>query len=144
MARRSSILTTRVTFDFFSSQKKIFTVDYSVNHQNDRWICRDPINVPAVFQSKKTASVTVLDVTSGNDDVMSPHFYKKGETVHKDVYLRALQSAVIPWMDRVTYGYSYTVHMDGSQSEDDPQLAGGEHLTFVLRIANLPPPFILS
>lgn len=45
---------------------------------------------------------------------MQPHFFKQGETVTKEVYLRVLQTVVKPWMDRVTDGKPYVFQQDGA------------------------------
>lgn len=79
----------------FFSDEKIFTVDAKINRRNDRWLAHDPENV--VSKIKFPANVHVLGVVSSEGDVMPPHFFKKGETVTKEVYVHILTSVVKPW-----------------------------------------------
>ncbi len=67
----------------FFSDKKLFTLDRSYNHQNDRWICKEPSEVPFVFRSKKPAACMVLGVISSEGDVMPPHFFPQGLKIKK-------------------------------------------------------------
>ena len=63
----------------FFSDKKLFTLDRSYNHQNDRWICKEPSEVPLVLRSKKPAAACmVLGVISSEGDAMPPHFFPPG------------------------------------------------------------------
>lgn len=41
---------------------------------------------------KFSANVHVLNITSGENDVMLSHLFKKGETITKEVYLRILRT----------------------------------------------------
>lgn len=75
----------------FFSDEKMFTVDAKPNSQNDRWLAHDPDEVPIVSRTKFPASVHVLGVVSSEGDVMPPHFFAKGETVNKNVYLGVLK-----------------------------------------------------
>ena len=55
----------------------------------------------------------MLDIVFSEDDVMPPHFFKKGETVTKEIYLRVRMDVVKPWMKTVASGhifFSRTVH----------------------------------
>ncbi len=86
----------------FFSDEKVFTVDKKRNRQNDRWICKEPSEVPMVFRSKNPASVMVLGVISSQGHVMPPHFFRPKEKVNQQVYLEVLQDVIKPWMDRIT------------------------------------------
>jgi len=101
-------------FLHFFSDEKIFTVDRSINRQNSRWICREPLEVPMVFTSKNPASVMVLGVICSNGEVMPPHFFKRGQTVNKETYLDILQTVVKPWMDSVASGMNFTFQQDSA------------------------------
>ncbi|QQP52578.1 Transposable element tcb2 transposase [Caligus rogercresseyi] len=79
----------------FFSDAKVFTVDRSSNRRNDRWICRDPIDVSMVFRTENPASIMVLGVICSNGAVMPPHFFGPKEKVNMEVYL----NVVVPWMD---------------------------------------------
>ncbi|UYV73173.1 IKK1 [Cordylochernes scorpioides] len=52
---------------FFSDEKN-FDVDQKVNPRNDRWICKDPSEIPVVMHTKFPASVMVLGVISSEGD----------------------------------------------------------------------------
>ena len=98
----------------FFSDEKIFTVDAKINRRNDRWLAHDPENVPVVGRTKFPASIQVLSVVSSEGDVMPPHFFNKGETITKEVYLRVLTTVVKPWIDTVTSGRPYVFQQDGA------------------------------
>jgi len=98
----------------FFSDEKIFTVDAKVNRRNDRWLAHDPEDVPIVARTKFPASVHVLGVVSSEGDVMPPHFFEKGQTVTKEVYLRVLTNVVKPWMVTVVSGRQYVFQQDGA------------------------------
>ena len=91
----------------FFSYEKNFVQDRLVSRQNDRWLCYDPADVPAVMHSKFPASVMVLRVMSSNGDVMPSHFFKQGLRVNADDYIHVLETVVKPWMDLVANGSSY-------------------------------------
>ncbi len=98
----------------FFSDEKIFTLDRTANRRNDRWICKDPKDVPMVFRSKHPAAVMVLGVICSNGAVMPPHFFLPKQRVTKEVYLEVLQSVVKPWMDNVARGKRYTFQQDSA------------------------------
>ena len=98
----------------FFSDEKIFTVDQKHNPKNDRWLAKDPADVPIVHRTKHSANVHVLSVVSNEGDAMPPHFFDKHETVTKEVYLRVLQRVVKPWIDRVSNGKQYVFQQDGA------------------------------
>jgi hypothetical protein len=68
------------------SDKKIFTVEVSVNRRNNKWLAHDPNDVPVGSKIRFIASVCILGVMSYECDVMHPYFFKKGETVTKQGY----------------------------------------------------------
>ncbi|UYV73697.1 ARMC8, partial [Cordylochernes scorpioides] len=88
---------------FFSDEKN-FDVDQKVNPRNDRWICKDPSEIPVVMHTKFPASVMVLGVISNEGDVMPPHFFEKGLRMNADTYINVLETVVKPWMDMVAAG----------------------------------------
>ncbi|UYV68006.1 IKK1 [Cordylochernes scorpioides] len=88
---------------FFSDEKN-FDVDQKVNPRNDRWICKDPSEIPVVMHTKFPASVMVLGVISSEGDVMPPHFFEKGLRMNADTYINVLETVVKPWMDMVAAG----------------------------------------
>lgn len=98
----------------FFSDEKISTVDAKVNRKNDSWLAHDLEDAPVVARTKFPASVHVLGVVSSEGDVFPPHFFKKGETVTKVVYLRVLTMVVMPWMETVTSGRPYIFQQDGA------------------------------
>lgn len=98
----------------FFSDEKIFTVDQKFNRQNQRCYAVSPEKSCIVPKTKFPASVHVLGVVSSEGRIMPPHFFKKGETVTKEVYLRVLQTVVKPWMDLVSDGKPYVFQQDGA------------------------------
>lgn len=82
----------------FFSDEKIFSVERSVNRQNDRWLTRDPEDVPIVGRKKYPQHVHVLGVVSSEGDVMPPHFFEPGQKINASVYLHVLSTVVKPWM----------------------------------------------
>ena len=63
----------------FFSDEKIFCVDAKINRQNDRWICKDPADVPVIGATRfQPVGVHVLEVISSEGDVMPPHFFGTG------------------------------------------------------------------
>jgi AraC-like DNA-binding protein len=98
----------------FFSDEKYFTTDPKINRRNDRWLAHDPQDVPVIGTTKFPASLHVLSVVSSEGDVMPPHFFQKGETVTKEVYLRVLQAVVKPWMDKVSHGRPYVFQQDNA------------------------------
>ncbi|UYV79804.1 hypothetical protein LAZ67_18000702, partial [Cordylochernes scorpioides] len=98
---------------FFSDEKN-FDVDQKVNPRNDRWICKDPSEIPVVMHTKFPASVMVLGVISSEDDVMPPHFFEKGLRMNADTYINVLETVVKPWMDMVAAGRKYVFQQDSA------------------------------
>ncbi|UYV65933.1 hypothetical protein LAZ67_3005915 [Cordylochernes scorpioides] len=98
---------------FFSDEKN-FDVDQKVNPRNDRWICKDPLEIPVVMHTKFPASVMVLGVISSEGDVMPPHFFEKGLRMNADTYINVLETVVKPWMDMVAAGRKYVFQQDSA------------------------------
>ncbi|UYV84046.1 hypothetical protein LAZ67_X000971 [Cordylochernes scorpioides] len=98
---------------FFSDEKN-FDVDQKVNPRNDRWICKDPSEIPVVMHTKFPASVMVLGVISSEGDVMPPHFFEKGLRMNADTYINVLETIVKPWMDMVAAGRKYIFQQDSA------------------------------
>ena len=98
----------------FFSDEKIFTVDAKINKRNDRWIAQNPEDVPTIGHFKHPASVHVLLVVSSEGDVMPPHFFKKSQTISKEVYVEALATIVKPWITQVAAGRRYIFQQDGA------------------------------
>jgi len=83
------------------SYEKFFTVDKKRNCQNDKWICKDVLEVFHMFRTKNPASVMVLGAVSSHGHVMPPHFFKPKVRINKEAYLEVLKDVVKPWMDNV-------------------------------------------
>ncbi|UYV75622.1 hypothetical protein LAZ67_13000780 [Cordylochernes scorpioides] len=98
---------------FFSDEKN-FDVDQKINPRNDRWICKDPSEIPVVMHTKFPASVMVLGVISSEGDVMPPHFFEKGLRMNADTYINVLETVVKPWMDMVAAGRKYVFQQDSA------------------------------
>ncbi|UYV80156.1 hypothetical protein LAZ67_18001842, partial [Cordylochernes scorpioides] len=98
---------------FFSDEKN-FDVNQKVNPRNDRWICKDPSEIPVVMHTKFPASVMVLGVISSEGDVMPPHFFEKGLRMNADTYINVLETVVKPWMDMVAAGRKYVFQQDSA------------------------------
>ena len=96
------------------SDEKIFTVDRKTNRRNTRYLCRFPDEVPVAMKTKFPASVMVLGVVTSNGDVMPPHFFEQNEKVNTDVYLRVLETVVLPWIKEVTRGAGYVFQQDSA------------------------------
>ncbi|UYV63624.1 hypothetical protein LAZ67_2005052 [Cordylochernes scorpioides] len=98
---------------FFSDEKN-FDLDQKVNPRNDRWICKDPSEIPVVMHTKFPASVMVLGVISSEGDVMPLHFFEKGLRMNADTYINVLETVVKPWMDMVAAGRKYVFQQDSA------------------------------
>ncbi|QQP48568.1 Transposable element tcb2 transposase [Caligus rogercresseyi] len=98
----------------FFSDEKVFSEDRSSNRWNDRWICRDPKDVPLVFRIQSLASIMVLGVICSNGSVMPPHFFGPKEKVNSEAYLNVLKTVVVPWMNSVASGTPYTFQQDSA------------------------------
>jgi inhibitor of nuclear factor kappa-B kinase subunit alpha len=98
----------------FFSDEKMFCVDAKVNRRNDRWIAMDPEDVPIIGRTKFPASVHVLCVVSSDGDIMAPHFFQKGQTVNKEVYLNVMITVVRPWMAQIAGGRPYVYQQDSA------------------------------
>ncbi len=109
----SSLKSTGDHIRFFFDEK-LFTVDWSRNKQNSRWICKDPAAVPMVFRTKNPAAVMVLGVISSKGDVTPPHFFSVGPKINQKVYLKVLEEVVVPWMKRVAGCRKFTFQKDSA------------------------------
>ncbi|UYV80732.1 hypothetical protein LAZ67_19001555 [Cordylochernes scorpioides] len=98
---------------FFSDEKN-FDVDQKVNPRNDRWICKDPSEIPVVMHTKFPTSVMVLGVISSEGDVMPPRFFEKGLRMNADTYINVLETVVKPWMDMVAAGRKHVFQQDSA------------------------------
>ncbi|UYV61469.1 hypothetical protein LAZ67_1004962, partial [Cordylochernes scorpioides] len=98
---------------FFSDENN-FDVDQKVNPRNDRWICKDPSEIPVVMHTKFPASVMVLGVISSEGDVMPPHFFEKGLRMNADTYINVLETVVKPWMHMAAAGRKYVFQQDSA------------------------------
>jgi hypothetical protein len=57
-----------------------------VNRRNNRRLAHDPDGVSFGSRIRFLSSICILGVVSNERDVMSPHFFKKVETVTKEGY----------------------------------------------------------
>lgn len=96
------------------SDEKIFTVDRSHNRRNDRWICGNTADVPAIMSSKKPASVMVFAAITSEGHVMPPFFFEAGQTVTAAVYLSLLKDVVKPWIQLVIGDRPYIFQQDSA------------------------------
>lgn len=96
------------------SDEKLFTTDQKSNRRNDRFIGDSIEEVPVVMKSKHPAGVMVLGAVSSEGHVMPPHFFGPGEMVTADVYKRALEAKVKPWIESVTRGSPYVFQQDSA------------------------------
>ena len=100
---------------FFSDEKN-FDQDQKVYRRSDRWLWKDPDDVPSVMHTKFPATVMVLRVVSSEEDVMLPHFFQKGLRVNTAEYIKVLRDIVKPWMDTITDGRPYVFQQDSAPS----------------------------
>jgi len=68
-----------------------------MNRKNNRWLTRDPEEVPIIAKTNFSASVHVPDVISNKDHVMLPHFFQKKETVTKEMLHSNPESFFVKW-----------------------------------------------
>lgn len=101
---------------WFFSDEKNFDQDQKVNRRNDRWMCKDPSEVPRIMQNKFPASVMVLGVVSSEGHVMPPHFFPQGLRVNSAAYIEVLKTVVKPWIDSVRNGRLYVFQQDSAPS----------------------------
>lgn len=85
-----------------------------MNRRNNRWLAYDPDDVPVVARTKFPTNVHVLSVVSSEGNVMSPHFFKKGEPITNEIYLRNLRTVVKSGMETVVFGRTYIFPQDGA------------------------------
>ena len=69
--------------------EKNFDQDQKVNPRNDRWLCRDPSELPTVMHTKFPATVMVVGVVSSEGDVILPRFCTELKSqcccLHRDI-----------------------------------------------------------
>ncbi|KYM84226.1 hypothetical protein ALC53_05464, partial [Atta colombica] len=103
---------------FFSDKKFFCQINAKSNrcqNQSEEWLTYNSEDVPIVARTKFSANVHVLDIVFS---VMLPHFFKKEETVTKEVYLRVLMDVVKPRMKTVASGRPYVFQQDGLLSDN--------------------------
>lgn len=98
---------------FFSDEKN-FDIEQHFNVQNDRFLTDDRSKVPSVERSKFPKSVMVLGVVSNRGDVMPPFFFPERSRLTAEAYVQVLKSKVVPWMENIAQGQSYTFQQDGA------------------------------
>ena len=98
---------------FFSDEKN-FDQDQKINRRNDRWLCKDPDEVPRIMHTKFPATIMVLGVVSSEGDVMPPHYFLKGQRVNAADYINVLRDVVKPWMDTIADGRPYVFQQDSA------------------------------
>ncbi len=67
-------------------------------------IGKNRANAPAVFHTKKPASVMVFGLVTSEGKKMPLHFFGTKEKVNTNVYLELLTSKVIPWLEENVEG----------------------------------------
>lgn len=92
----------------------MFDVDQKRNRRNDRWICRDPSEIPIVMKSKYPASLMVLSVLSSDGDVMPPYFFSKAQRLNSENYISILNLHVKPWIESIANGRPYVFQQDSA------------------------------
>ena len=70
---------------------EIFCVDTKLNCKNDRWLCKDPDDVPVIDTTNFQAGVHVLEVISSEGDIMPSHFFGKGQNMTAAVQWNCLR-----------------------------------------------------
>lgn len=98
---------------FFSDEKN-FDQDQKANRRNDRWLCKDPDDVPRVMHTKFPATIMILGVISSEGDVMPPYFFERGTKLTAAQYIQVLRDVVKPWMDTVADGRLYVFQQDSA------------------------------
>ena len=102
------------------SDEKLFSIQASFNHQNDRVLATDSRNVPdkhrRVFRTQKPASVMVWAAVSqaGKSPLV---FVPEGVKINKEPYIETiLEQTLKPWAKK-TYGdKGWTFQQDGATS----------------------------
>ena len=102
------------------SDEKLFTVQASFNHQNDRVLSRDRQSIlehyRQVYRTQKPASVMVWAAVS--ESGKSPLvFIPQGVKINRDVYIRdILEGSLKPWAMKQFRGQHWTFQQDGATS----------------------------
>ena len=102
------------------SDEKLFSVQQSYNHQNDRVLARSyeaiPGNAGKVFRTQKPASVMVWAAVSerGKTPLV---FVPQGIKINKERYIEdILKGALLPWCNSVYGDERWTFQQDGATS----------------------------
>ena len=102
------------------SDEKLFSVQQSHNHQNDRVLARSleaiPGNAGKVFRTQKPASVMVWAAVSerGKTPLV---FVPQGVKINKERYIEdILEGALLPWCNSVYGDEVWTFQQDGATS----------------------------
>ena len=97
----------------FFSDKKIFTIDRSLNKRNDRYIASSSSAVQLAMTKKHPASVMTICVVSSEGDVFTL-FFAPQEKVNAEVYSRVLVDKILPWMNDKATGKNYVFQQDSA------------------------------
>lgn len=102
------------------TDEKLFSLQQSHNHQNDRIVARSretiPGNAGKVFRTQKPASVMVWAAISerGKSPLV---FVPQGIKINKERYIEdILEGALIPWCNSVYHDEVWTLQQDGATS----------------------------
>ena len=101
---------------WFHSDEKFIDQDQNINQRNDRWLCRDPSDVPHVMHTTFPATIMVLGVASNERHVMPPNFFRQGLRVNAATYIEVLEAVVKPWIDIVRGERPYVFQQDSAPS----------------------------
>ena len=94
---------------FFSNEKN-FCQDQAHNRQNHRWIAMCPNDVPRVIKTKFPNMVMVFGVISS--DMMLAHIFEMGLRVDTEIYLKVMETVMLPWIKQVARDRPRTVTKD--------------------------------
>ena len=97
------------------SDEKLFTVERSHNHQNDRiWASKPPGENGIIGRTKKPKSVMVLAGITANGKTPLV-FLDSGTRINKDIYQRSILSEVLlPWSQQHFQGTHWTFQQDSA------------------------------
>jgi hypothetical protein len=82
--------------------KKLFTVDQVCNWRNDLSLGSSIDPVQGTFRTKLLAQVMVLGMLMSDRKTMQPYFFKAGEKVDADMYVKVLRHTLLPWLNNTT------------------------------------------
>ena len=98
----------------FFSDEKIFTVERTINRQNDRYLAQEPEEVPIVQHQHHPKAVMALCVVSSSGEKMEPVFFEQGHRLNAQEYLDALESKIVPWMKEIAGPEPFFFQQDGA------------------------------